>query len=55
VRARDKLTVEVPLLTPAAQFPTLLGWAFGVVKEGATAKTAAVHPIGTGPFKRDKK
>jgi peptide/nickel transport system substrate-binding protein len=25
VRTRDKLAVEVPLLTPAAQFPTLLG------------------------------
>jgi peptide/nickel transport system substrate-binding protein len=52
VRARDKLTVEVPLLTPVAQFPTLFAWLnFGIVKAGATAKTAAVHPIGTGPFK----
>jgi peptide/nickel transport system substrate-binding protein len=52
VRARGKLTVEVPLLRPVAQFPTLFAWLnFGIVKEGATAKTAAVHPIGTGPFK----
>jgi peptide/nickel transport system substrate-binding protein len=52
VRARDKLTVEVPLLRPVAQFPTMFAWLnFGIVKEGATAKTAAAHPIGTGPFK----
>jgi peptide/nickel transport system substrate-binding protein len=52
VRARDKLTVEVPLLTPVAQFPSLFAWFnFALVKDGTTAKTAAVHPIGTGPFK----
>ena len=52
VRARDKLTVEVPLLTPVAQFPTIFAWFnFAVVKNGTTAKSAARHPIGTGPFK----
>jgi peptide/nickel transport system substrate-binding protein len=52
VRARGPLTVEVPLLRPVALFPTLFAWLnFGIVKEGATAKSAAQHPIGTGPFK----
>jgi peptide/nickel transport system substrate-binding protein len=52
VRARDKLTVEVPLLRPVAQFPSILTYFnFGLVKNGATAKEAARNPIGTGPFK----
>jgi peptide/nickel transport system substrate-binding protein len=52
VKAKDKLTVEVPLLRPIAQFPTILTWFnFGLVKNGTTAKQAAAHPIGTGPFK----
>jgi peptide/nickel transport system substrate-binding protein len=52
VKARDNLTVEVPLLRPIAQFPTILAWFnFGLVKAGTTAKDAAEHPIGTGAFK----
>ena len=52
VRKLDSLTVQVPLTTPAAQFPTIFAYFdFPVVQEGATAKTAAVNPVGTGPFK----
>jgi peptide/nickel transport system substrate-binding protein len=52
VRKRDNLTVEVPLQYGAAQFPTLFAYFdFPVVQNGATAKTTAKNPIGTGPFK----
>jgi peptide/nickel transport system substrate-binding protein len=52
VRKRDNLTVEVPLLSGAAQFPTLFAYFdFPVVQNGATAKTTAKNPVGTGPFK----
>ena len=52
VRKRDTLTVEVPLNVPVAEFPTIFAYFdFPVVQNGATAKTAAKQPIGTGPFK----
>jgi peptide/nickel transport system substrate-binding protein len=52
VRKRDNLTVEVPLLSGAAQFPTLFAYFdFPVVQNGATAKTTAKNPVGTGPFR----
>jgi peptide/nickel transport system substrate-binding protein len=52
VRARDKLTVEVPLTRPVGQFPTLLVlFNFGVLPDGATPKSVATNPVGTGPFK----
>jgi peptide/nickel transport system substrate-binding protein len=52
VRKLDSLTVQVPLISPAAQFPTIFAYFdFPVVQEGATAKTAAANPVGTGPFK----
>jgi peptide/nickel transport system substrate-binding protein len=52
VKAKDKLTVEVPLHRAVAQFPTILAWFnFGLVKNGTTAKQAAKHPIGTGAWK----
>ena len=52
VRALDKHTVEIPLHKPSAQFPSIFTfYNFGVVQNGATKKTAATHPIGTGPFK----
>lgn len=51
VKAVDKLTVQIPLLVPAAQFPTIFAWFnFGVLQEGATQKSSAQNPIGTGPF-----
>jgi peptide/nickel transport system substrate-binding protein len=51
VKALDSLTVHVPLVTPAAQFPSVLGFFnFGVLQEGATAKSVATNPVGTGPF-----
>ncbi len=52
VRKLDTLTVQVPLLTPAAQFPTIFAYFdFPVVQDGATVKSSATKPIGTGPFK----
>ncbi len=52
VRKRDRLTVEVPLNYGVAQFPTIFAYFdFPVVQNGATAKSAARHPVGTGPFK----
>lgn len=52
VRAVDNLTVEIPLLVPMAEFPSILGFMnFGVLQDGATAESTAGHPIGTGPFK----
>jgi peptide/nickel transport system substrate-binding protein len=52
VRKRDRLTVEVPLNVPVAEFPTIFAYfTFPVVQNGATAKSTAAKPIGTGPFK----
>jgi peptide/nickel transport system substrate-binding protein len=52
VRKRDRLTVEVPLAMPVAEFPTIFAYYdFGVVQNGATPKSIAKHPIGTGPFR----
>jgi peptide/nickel transport system substrate-binding protein len=52
VKKLDSLTVQVPLAMPAAQFPTIFAYFdFPVVQEGATVKSAATNPVGTGPFK----
>jgi peptide/nickel transport system substrate-binding protein len=52
VKAVDKLTVQVPLHTAVAQFPTIFAYFdFPVVQNGATPKSTATNPIGTGPFK----
>lgn len=52
VKAVDNLTVQVPLLVPCAQFPSIFAWFnFGILQEGATAESTAQNPIGTGPFK----
>lgn len=52
VKAVDNLTVEIPLEVASAQFPTIFAWFnFGLLQEGATAKSTAANPIGTGPFK----
>ena len=52
VRKLDRLTVEVPLLRPVAQFPTVLpGQNRGVIQNGATNSQLNSHPVGTGPFK----
>jgi len=49
VKAVDKLTVQIPLLIPTAQFPSIFAWFnFGVLPVGATPQSA---PVGTGPFK----
>jgi peptide/nickel transport system substrate-binding protein len=45
-------SVKVPLLKPAAQFPAILAYFnFGVIPNGATQKSIAANPVGTGPFK----
>ena len=52
VRKIDRLTVEVPLLRAAREFPTILSYfEFPVVQAGATVASTAAKPIGTGPFK----
>jgi peptide/nickel transport system substrate-binding protein len=52
IKALNNLTVQIPLLAPSAQFPSILGFFnFGVLQEGATAQSVAVKPVGTGPFK----
>lgn len=49
VRKRDKLTVEIPLVTPVAGFPGVTSLAtFLVVQDGAKDFS---KPVGTGPFK----
>jgi peptide/nickel transport system substrate-binding protein len=51
VRARGPLTVEVPLLKPVAQFPSILSFQEPfIVQNGATNASLRKHPIGTGPF-----
>ncbi|MBS1843215.1 MAG: ABC transporter substrate-binding protein [Actinobacteria bacterium] len=51
VRKRDDLTVEVPLLVPVAEFPSLLTfYNMGIVQNGA-GKHSFAKPVGTGPFK----
>jgi peptide/nickel transport system substrate-binding protein len=51
VRKRGPLTVEVPLLHAAAEFPSVFSFLEPfIIQRGATAKTLRTHPIGTGPF-----
>ena len=52
VRKMSRLQVEVPMLVPVAQFPSLLtNYLFGVIQNGTSANALVKHPIGTGPFK----
>jgi peptide/nickel transport system substrate-binding protein len=52
VRARDSLHVEVPLLRPVAQFPSILSFSEPfIVQNGATTASFRSNPVGTGPFK----
>jgi peptide/nickel transport system substrate-binding protein len=52
VRKRGKLAVEIPLLKPTAQFPTLLMiYSLAMIQDGATPKSLSTNPVGTGPFK----
>ncbi len=51
MRKRDALTVEIPLLSGFAAFPSLLVYENnGVIKNGMSDKDIARNPIGTGPF-----
>ena len=52
VRKRDRLTVEVPLLRPVAEFPSLAAfYASYVIPNNSTYHQLSSQPIGTGPFK----
>lgn len=52
VRKLDKYTVEIGMIGPAAQFPTILGlWTQAIIQNGATPADLARKPVGTGPFK----
>jgi peptide/nickel transport system substrate-binding protein len=52
VKKHDQYTVEVPMLRPAAEFPTILSLVnLAVIQNGSTPADLAKHPIGTGPFK----
>lgn len=52
VKKLDPLTVQVPLLQACSELPTILAYyEFPLVQAGATAKSAAVQPVGTGPFR----
>jgi peptide/nickel transport system substrate-binding protein len=52
VRKIDQLTVEVPLLIPAGQFPSVLTFNQQcVIQSGTSQAQVNSHPVGTGPFK----
>jgi len=52
VRKIDQLTVEVPLLIPAGQFPSVLTFNQQcVIQNGTSQAQINSRPIGTGPFK----
>jgi peptide/nickel transport system substrate-binding protein len=52
VRAVDQLTVEVPLVSAAGQFPSVLSFNQQcMLKEGSSSAQLNHNPIGTGPFK----
>ena len=53
VRKLDRLTVEVPLVSPFGQFPSLTARysAYGITPAGMTIAELQRHPVGTGPFK----
>ena len=51
MRKRDNLTVEIPLVSGFAAFPSLFVYEnAGVIKNGMSNKEIARNPIGTGPF-----
>jgi peptide/nickel transport system substrate-binding protein len=51
VRKRGRLDVEVPLLRPLAEFPTVFAFLQPfIIQNGATEATLRQRPIGTGPF-----
>jgi peptide/nickel transport system substrate-binding protein len=51
VRKRGRLVVEVPLIRPVAEFPTVFPFfAPFIIQNGATNASLRKHPIGTGPF-----
>jgi peptide/nickel transport system substrate-binding protein len=52
VRKRDTLTVEIPLVKPTGQFPSVLTFNQQVIlQNGATEAQISSNPVGTGPFK----
>jgi peptide/nickel transport system substrate-binding protein len=51
VRKRGRLVVEVPLIRPVAEFPSVFAFfAPFIIQNGATNASLRKHPIGTGPF-----
>jgi peptide/nickel transport system substrate-binding protein len=52
VRKTGPTTVEVPMVNPTAQFPSLLTSQFlGMTQDGSKLGDFATKPVGTGPFK----
>lgn len=51
VRKVGRLTVEVPLHVPVAQFPSMLtGYNMAIIQNGASQKDVSQKGIGTGPY-----
>ena len=50
---RDRLTVEVPLVTPFGEFPSLVAGylTYAITPAGMTLRELQRHPMETGPFK----
>jgi peptide/nickel transport system substrate-binding protein len=52
VRKQDQYTVEIPMVRPTAEFPTILSIVnFAIIQDGATPASIGKNPVGTGPFK----
>jgi len=51
VSAVDSSTVDIDLSRPCASLLTILGWGNLVVMSPSSASTAAITPVGTGPFR----
>jgi peptide/nickel transport system substrate-binding protein len=51
IKVLDKYTVQFTTKKPVAEMPVLLSSKFAlIVRDGATSKQLAEHPVGTGPF-----
>jgi peptide/nickel transport system substrate-binding protein len=51
ISAVDASTIDIDLSRPCASLLTILGWGNLVVMSPASASTAAIKPVGTGPFR----
>ena len=50
VEVIDSTTVQVTLSNPNGSFPTNMAWGDAIILDPATADSAGVNPVGTGPF-----